>query len=91
MLYTYYHFAYGISAYFAGWTLAKWILIHTGFSIAENSPLGFKLMKKHLKFYKPYKTRPDSFKNIIGDFIAAITGWLSAKLIAHLFSHCFLS
>ena len=72
------HLASGITAYFWGLSLKKWIFYHIAFSIFENSSLGISLSKKYLSNFRAYKMGPDSLKNLIGDTIGALLGWLLA-------------
>ena len=72
------HLASGITAYFWDMTLTNWIAIHVLFSFLENSKVGLQFTKKYLSHFKPYKMGPDSLKNLIGDTISAIIGWLLA-------------
>ena len=72
------HLASGITAYFWDLNLINWIAIHISFSFFENSAIGLKFTKKYLSQFKPYKMGPDSIKNLIGDTIFAIIGWLLA-------------
>lgn len=77
--FTYLHFAFGIVAYFWRVGLWPWLICHTFFEFAENTPIGMKINNKWLKGVWPGgKPRRDSTLNIIGDTVGAVLGWVSA-------------
>ena len=71
-----------LTAFFARWSLPLWILIYICFTTFENSQFGFQLIKKYFPFYNIYKNTPNTIKTNIGDFLAAMIGWICAYLIA---------
>lgn len=81
------HVASGITAYYWGLSLKKWIFLHILFTIIENTSIGINFTKKYLSNFKPYKMGPDSIKNLIGDTIGAAFGWLLAYLMAKISSN----
>lgn len=76
--YTYLHFSVGIIFYFWGINFNVSLIIHTLFEIIENTQFGINLINKYLFFWPGGKPKSDSIKNIIGDTIGFIIGWLSA-------------
>jgi hypothetical protein len=82
--FTYLHFASGIIAYFWGFTLTTWIIIHTIFEIMENTPLGMRLINRYIPIWPGNKPSSDSFINSVGDTMGGITGWVTARAIDYL-------
>lgn len=82
--YTYLHFAVGIVAYFFGFNLLSWLIIHIIFEYVENSKIGMNFINHNFKFWPGGKPKADSFTNIIGDNIGAIIGWGSAYYLDNL-------
>ncbi len=72
------HLASGITAYFWGLGLVNWLAMHIIFTVFENSSFGLAFTEKYLSHFKPYKDGPDDVKNLIGDTISALIGWLLA-------------
>lgn len=75
--FTYLHFASGIIAYFWNINLKDWFIIHTIFEILENTKIGINIINK-FTYWPGGKPYSDSLKNIIGDSLGAIIGWISA-------------
>jgi len=78
--YTYLHFASGIVAYFWGVGFWVWIIAHVFFEMAENTPLGIRVIDGWLKKAWPGgKLVADSSWNMFGDNVGAAVGWVSAR------------
>ena len=86
--YTYLHFASGIIAYFWGIGFWTWMVGHAVFEWLENTPIGMRAINKTLAGIWPGgKSKPDTFKNILGDNIGTALGWLSAIALDRLGAH----
>jgi len=73
------HFASGIIAYFWGFELKTWIILHVIFEIVENTQMGIYVINKYIYKISPMnKNYPDSFTNMTGDVLSGVVGWLSA-------------
>ena len=76
--YTLLHFAVGIVAYFWGFTLNTFIIIHTLFEIIENTDFGINFINKYLTIWPGGKPQADNILNILGDTIGGLFGWICA-------------
>lgn len=85
--YTYLHFSIGIICYFWGINFNTSLIFHTLFEIIENTQFGINFINKYLFFWPGGKPKSDSIKNIIGDTIGFIIGWLSAYYLDKIGSH----
>ena len=72
------HFATGIVAYFWDIDLWKWVLLHAGFELIENTPQGMSFINKYLTWWPGGKPKADAFINILGDNLSAFLGWYCA-------------
>ena len=76
------HFASGVTAYFWGIGPLTWNIIHFGWELFENSPVGLAAVNKYWKW--PGRKKPmerDSVANSIGDNIAANLGYWCARYL----------
>lgn len=78
--YSYLHFAVGIIFYFWNISFNKSLLLHTIFELGENTIMGMKLIN-NFSFWPGGKNYRDSNINIIGDTIAFIIGFISARFL----------
>jgi hypothetical protein len=78
--YSYLHFAVGIIFYFWNISFNKSLFLHTIFEIGENTNIGMKLIN-NFSFWPGGKNYRDSNINIIGDTIAFIIGFISARFL----------
>ena len=76
--YSYLHFASGVTAYFVGFRLKTWFIIHLGVDLLENSPPGIYLIKKYLYYFWRPREGSDPAWNIVADNVLALVGWISA-------------
>ena len=72
------HFASGIIAYFWGFELKTWIMLHIIFEIVENTQMGIYVINKYIYMWPGGKSSPDSLTNMTGDVLSGVVGWLSA-------------
>ena len=75
------HLASGIVAYYFGFSLVGWIILHTLFEIIENTPEGVYFIDHYLTFWPGGKLAPDDLINSVGDTFFAIGGWLIPYLL----------
>ena len=79
--FTYLHWSVGVSAYFVGFRpAALFFLLHCLFEAAENTETGMRLLDR-IPVWPGGKTEPDTLLNIVGDTIAAMGGWASARAL----------
>jgi hypothetical protein len=76
--YSYLHFASGITAYFIGFRLRTWFLLHLVVDLFENSSWGIQIIQQYLKLFLRPRYGSDPPLNIVMDNVIAILGWLSA-------------
>lgn len=76
--FSYLHFASGITAYFFGFKLKNWMLLHLAFDIFDNSNWGIQFVQKYVSFLKQPRYGSDPPLNIIVDNIISVLGWVSA-------------
>lgn len=79
--YTILHFATGIIAYFWGFSLPLFFIIHTAFEILENTPQGINFINNYFTIWPGGKPQANSTINRIGDTIGAIAGWYLSYLL----------
>ncbi len=79
--FTYLHFASGIVAYFWGFSLTTFIMLHIVFEIAENHPLGMKFINRYLPIWPGSKPQSDTLLNSVGDTLGGIVGWVTARAV----------
>ena len=79
---TYLHFAAGIIAYYWGFTLIEWIVVHILLDIFQRTEIGKKVTKFFLRIWpESGDLTPESYLNILGDSTFTILGWCSAYLL----------
>lgn len=70
------HFASGIVAYYWGFNLFWWFVLHSLFEIGENTAQGVLFINKYIPFWPGGKPAPDGVINSLGDTLFAILGWI---------------
>ena len=75
------HISVGVVAYFWGFSVLSWIIIHTIFELLENTSYSVWFINKYIPFWPGGKTKTDSTINMVGDTISAILGWAFAYYI----------
>lgn len=76
------HFAVGIIAYFFGFTLTTFNIIHIAFELFENTTLGMRIINTNFKNIWPGgKPESDSLKNSFGDVMFGMLGWWLASVV----------
>lgn len=77
------HASVGIVFYFWSVPLLISFLLHFLFEIIENTSLGMKMINTHFISlgWPGGKPEPDSNKNILGDNISFVVGWLLASYL----------
>jgi hypothetical protein len=80
------HFSTGVIAYFFGFKLKNWMIIHILFELIENTEFGVKFIDTYLHNIWPGgKEKPDSFVNsMLGDNFFAFIGWICAYYLEDL-------
>ena len=73
------HFSSGVVAYNVGVGVVPWFIAHLSFELLENTPAGMEFINRQLTFWPGGKPRADTALNIVGDNVAAVVGWWSAK------------
>ncbi len=76
--YTLLHFATGVLAHHWSFSFWGWILLHTMFEIVENTRMGMNIINNYITLWPGGKPSPDTFRNTIGDTIAAAIGWIAS-------------
>ena len=76
--YTFLHFSVGAILYYWNISFVNLIILHTIFEFVENTQVGIDFINKYFVFWPGGKPKKDSFINIIGDTIGALSGWLAA-------------
>ena len=75
------HFSVGVIAYFFGFSIIQWTIIHIMFELIENTQTGMFIINKYFKFWPGGKNYSDSFINSFGDVFIGTIGWLLAYLL----------
>jgi hypothetical protein len=76
------HFASGIIAYFWGFPLLWWFIIHVVFEYIENTKMGMNFINTYIPLWPGGKHQKESFSNsMIGDNLSAVAGWMFASFI----------
>lgn len=78
------HFASGIIAFFWKISFMNWFLLHLIYEIFTNTKYGIYFIN-HYTFWPGGKLNYDSPKNIFGDQVWGLIGWLFAYLIVSYF------
>ena len=72
------HFSVGVIAYFFGFSIIQWTIIHIMFELIENTQTGMFIINKYFTFWPGGKNYSDSFINSFGDVLSGTIGWLLA-------------
>ena len=76
------HFAVGVVAYFFGFSMTNFNLIHIIFELVENTGVGMKFINVYFKNVWPGgKPEADALVNSFGDVIFGALGWWFASVV----------
>ena len=79
---TYLHFAAGIIAYYWGFTLIDWLILHILLDLFQRTKLGKKVTKIFARIWpEPSDLSSETYLNVLGDSAFAVLGWVSAYLL----------